>query len=93
MFELNAILQSAQEYSLSFGTVDTEQSIVRRRISLSFTSGSYEQAKAVLQQLHDSAYRCMLDDLRLSLDNGQRGDVTVNGSIVFFEYIPAAQRG
>ncbi len=93
MFELNAILQSTQEYSLSFGTVDTEQSIVRRRISLSFTSGSYEQAKAVLQQLHDSAYRCMLDDLRLSLDNGQRGDVTVNGSIVFFEYIPAAQRG
>ena len=40
MFELNTILSQTQEYSLSFGTVDTEQSIVRRSISLNFTCGS-----------------------------------------------------
>lgn len=93
MFELNAILVSAEEYSLSFGTVDAGENIVHRRISLSFTSGSYAQAKAVLQQLHDSVYRCMLDDLRLSLGSGQRNNVTVSGSIVFFEYVPSARQG
>lgn len=93
MFELNAILASTEEYALSFGTVDAGESIVHRRISLSFTSGSYDQAKAVLQQLHDSMYRCMLDDLRLSLPSGQRDGVTVSGSIVFFEYVPSAREG
>lgn len=92
MFELNAILASTEEYSLSFGTVDAGESIVCRRISLNFTSGSYEQAKAVLQQLHDSVYRCMLDDLRLSMSSGQGRGVTVSGSIVFFEYVPSAQQ-
>lgn len=90
MFELNTILSSTEEYSLSFGAVDTGESIVQRRISLSFTSGGYAQAKAVLQQLHDSMYRCMLDDLRLSLDNVQENGVTASGSIVFFEYVPSA---
>ncbi len=93
MFELNAILASTEEYALSFGTVDAGESIVHRRISLSFTSGSYDQAKAVLQQLHDSMYRCMLDDLRLSLPSGQRDGVTVSGSIVFFEHVPSAREG
>lgn len=93
MFELNATLASTQEYSLSFGTVNAEESVVQRRISINFTSGSYEQAKAVLRQLHDSVYRCMLDDLHLSLDSGQEGSVTVNGSIVFFEYVPSVKQG
>lgn len=92
MYELNAILASTEEYSLTFGSVNEEESIVQRRISLSFTSGDYQLAKSVLQQLHDSAYRCMLDDLRLSLDNGRESGVTVSGSILFFEYIPSARQ-
>lgn len=92
MFELNTILSSTEEYSLSFGAVDTGESIVHRRISLSFTGGSYAQARAVLQQLHDSMYRCMLDDLRLSFDNDQESGVAVSGSIVFFEYAPSGQQ-
>lgn len=88
MFELNAILAATEEYALSFGTVDAGGSIVHRRISLSFNSGSYEQAKAVLQQLHDSMYRCMLEDLRLSMGSEQEDGVTVSGSIIFFEYVP-----
>ena len=86
MFELNSILASTQDYSLSFSTVDASQPIVRRSISLSFTTGSYETAKGILQQLHDSAYRCMVDSVSLSLGREGRGSVTVNSNIVFFEY-------
>lgn len=86
MFELNGILQSTPEYSLSFGTVDTEESIIRRRIQLTYTSGSYESAKQVLQRLHDSAYRCMLDDVSIAVEEQDDGGVSVNASLVFFEY-------
>jgi len=86
MFELNSILAPTQDYSLSFSTVDASQAIVRRSISLSFTAGSYAAARTVLQQLHDSAYRCMLDNVSLNLDQGDGGTVSVNGTIVFFEY-------
>ena len=70
MFELNSILASTQDYSLSFSTVDASQAIVRRSISMSFTTGTYESAKAVLQQLHDSAFRCMLDSVNVSVGQG-----------------------
>ncbi len=86
MFELNSILASTADYSLSFSTVDASQTIVRRSISISFTTGTYESAKAVLQQLHDSAFRCMLDDVTISAGQGEQNTVTVNGNIVFFEY-------
>lgn len=86
MFELNSILAGTENYTLTFGTVDDSQSIVRRSISMTFTTGSYESAKEVLRQLHDSAYRCMLDGVNISLGRGEGGSVSVSGSIVFFEY-------
>ncbi len=68
MLELNTILSQTDDYSLNFDTADTSQAdgIVRRRISLQFKCVGYEAAKNVLQELHDSSYRCMLDDLSLS---------------------------
>ena len=86
MFELNSILASTQDYSLSFSTVDASQTIVRRSISIAFTTDSYASAKAVLQQLHDSSYRCMLYSVSLNLGRDAQGPVTVSGTIVFFEY-------
>ena len=86
MFELNAILSGTEDYSLSFSTVDASQPIVRRSISMTFATGSYDSAKAVLQQLHDSDYRCMLDSVSLSLGQGAQGPVTVSGDVVYFEY-------
>lgn len=86
MMELNAILGGAKDYSLSFGTVDTEEPIVRRSISMTYTAGSYAAARDILQQLHDSAYRCMLDRVSISVGQGGDGPVSVNSTIVFFEY-------
>lgn len=88
MLELHAILEQTLDYSLSFGTVDASAPIVRREISVSFTSSSYDEAKAVLQQLHDSQFRCMLSDITISLGQTTDGLVSVNGNIVFFEYQP-----
>ena len=86
MFELNSILSGTDDYNLSFNSVDATQSIVRRSISIAFNTGSYASAKAVLQQLHDSAFRCMLDSVTLTAGQGGTNAVAVNGNIVFFEY-------
>ncbi len=63
---------------------------------MSFTCGSYDSAKGVLEKLHDSSYRCMLDNLNVSLGSYSRNNfwdedyydnsVVVSGNIVFFEY-------
>ena len=94
MFEMNTILVGTKNYSLTFSTVDTSQAIVRRSIAMNFTTSSYESAKEVLRQLHDSGYRCMLDNVNLGItqahglgmDYVEGGDISVNGNIVFFEY-------
>ena len=91
MFELNSVLASARDYSLSFSTVDASQTIVRRSISITFTTDSYLSAKAVLQQFHDSAYRCMLDGISVNIGQDRQGGVTVSGNIVFFEYQASPQ--
>ena len=41
-----------------------------------------------MQQLNDSAFRCMLSDLSISLGQTGEGLVSVSGTIVFFEYKP-----
>ena len=86
MLELNSILEGTQEYSLSFGTVDAKESIVRRQISLRFTSLDYGEARKVLQALKESKYCCMIDDLNISINSGQDFGVSVRTTLVFFEY-------
>lgn len=95
MFELNSILANARDYSLSFSTVDESQTIIRRSIAMSFSTDTYRAARTILQQLHDSGYRCMMDNVNISFTGGttngfwqeyvERG-VSVSATIVFFEY-------
>lgn len=94
MFALNSILANTQNYSLSFSTVDSSQTIIRRSISMTFTTGTYKAAREVLQQLHDSDYRCLLDNVTLNLGRWRGGffeveydsSISVSGTIIFFEY-------
>lgn len=88
MMELNTVLAATRDYSLSFATVDTSQSVIRREISVNFTCDSYGAAKAVLQRLHDSLYRCMLNNISISMGRTGDGLASVSGSIVFFECQP-----
>lgn len=86
MEELDSILALTDEYRLSFSISDASQPIVRRSVSMTFTADSYQRAKTVLQRLHDSAYRCMLESVNLSLGEGEGDPVNVSGSLVYFEY-------
>lgn len=82
MHELNGTLSTARDYSLNFGTVDASQPVVRRQISMNFNVDSYAAAKEILQKLHDSEYRCMLDNVSLNLGYRSEDD---NGPVFWWQ--------
>ena len=84
MTELHAILAGCQEYSLSFQSEQGEDHVFYRRVSIPFTCSSYEQAQEILQKLHDSTLRGLLEDVQISLQ--EDGTVKASATIIFFEY-------
>ena len=84
MTELYAILAGCQEYSLSFQSEQGEDHVFYRRVSIPFTCSSYEQAQEILQKLHDSTLRGLLEDVQISLQ--EDGTVKASATIIFFEY-------
>lgn len=85
--QLNGILQSSMEYSLSFA----EPSIggdgtVRRNVSMNFRCPDYESAKRIINSLTKSQWRCMVSNLSLSGGgNIMEDEVSVSATITFFE--------
>lgn len=87
MVELHRILAAAEDYTLTFSTVDDTETIVRRGINISFTALSYQSAEGILRELHDSMYRCLLEDVTITVGReAVNGATGVTGRIVFFEY-------
>lgn len=84
MTELHTILAGCQEYSLSFQSEQGEDHVFYRRVSIPFTCSSYEQAQEILQKLHDSTLRGLLEDVQISLQ--EDGTVKASATIIFFEY-------
>ncbi len=84
MVELHTILAGCQEYSLSFQTEQGENHVFYRRVSIPFTCGSYEQVQEILQKLHDSTQRGLLEDVQISQQ--EDGTVKASATITFFEY-------
>lgn len=84
MTELHTILAGCQEYSLSFQSEQGEDHVFYRRVSIPFTCSSYEQAQEILQKLHDSTLRGLLEDVQISQQ--EDGTVKASATIIFFEY-------
>ena len=72
LVELHRILDKSLDYSLNFsGTspMDVEY-LIRRPVSLTFQTGSYEQARAIINELHDSDNVNCISDLSMQVNNG-----------------------
>ena len=58
MAQLNVTLALTNSYSLSFDDLDTSQAgLVKRGVTLSFGSNSYDDAQTVIKALADGPYR------------------------------------
>jgi Tfp pilus assembly protein PilO len=83
MHSLASILESANHYNVSFSSVEIEESTVRRHINLSYDCNDYATAKAILEQIYESEYRCLIKDVHLS---GGEESYHVTAQITYFEY-------
>ena len=87
--QLYGILGRTTDYSLNFTDPSVqEDGTVRRNISMSFHCASYKAAKDVIRDLTDSQWRCLVNNLSISSDEGDMmdNDVTVSVTITFFEH-------
>ncbi len=87
--QLYGILGQAQDYSLNFTDPDVQKDgTVRRNISMSFRCANYTSAKAIIKDLTDSQWRCLVSNLAISSASGNMLEegVTVSATITFFEH-------
>lgn len=83
MESLNITLGQAIQYTVNFSGTSETDGIVRREVDLSFTCNTYKDARAILQNIHDGLYPCVLQDL--SINHGESYAVTA--TLTFFEYL------
>ena len=63
---LNGILMRTVDYSLNFADPEIEaDGFVRRNVSMHFNCASYEEAKAVIQDLTRSNWRCLVSNCNI----------------------------
>ena len=87
--QLYGILGQTQDYSLNFTDPDVQNDgTVRRNISMTFRCADYEDAKAVIDDLTSSHWRCLVSNLAITgeADNMLENGVTVTATITFFEH-------
>ena len=86
MRELYRILDATQEYSLDFSSpVEQDGYVVMRPVSMTFKTGTYQQARAIIDQLCDSGNINQISDLSIADERSDGAGVTVDALITFFE--------
>ena len=86
--QLYGILGRTTDYALTFTDPEVqEDGTVRRNISMKFSCESYAAAKEVIDDLTDSQWRCLVNNLAISCDeeNMMQYGVDVTATITFFE--------
>lgn len=76
--ELDSILAPASGKQLSFGDLEYPSSgnIVRRPVTITYTTTDYTQAKSILTALSDSRYRCLISDVAIVMPHASGASAT-----------------
>lgn len=87
LVELNRIMSKSNSYSLHFNETAVLDGgyIVRRPLSVTFTAGSYEQARSILTELHDSDDINQISDLSIQFSDRAGRALDVSLSIAYYE--------
>ena len=92
--QLYGILGQAESYALDFTDPKVEDDgTVRRNISMTFRCANYAAAKAIIKDLTDSQWRCLVSNLAIVADDGNltRDAVSVSATITYFEHTGLAE--
>lgn len=70
MKELNVILRNTQNFSITFDIADDNNGVVRRAVSINYTTPTYAEAIRIINDLHNSKYRSLIKTLALTAHDG-----------------------
>lgn len=84
---LNDILESTENYSISFSSVTRDGDQIRRAFSLQFVAKDYATVEKILAELAKSPYRCLVGDISCSggIEVGTGSQVSVGTTATFYE--------
>ena len=88
LVELNQILDKSDDYSLNFADTSVLDGgyIVRRPVNLTFRTKTYDEARTIIDALHDSANVNVITDISMQFDIRDSSEsVQVTAIIQFFE--------
>ena len=87
-------LKGTREYSIEFGEIVFEDTIVERNVNISFTATSYAEAKRVITNIYGGDYSCAISNFTVlgtavgtANPNIARGNVTISMTVTYFEYL------
>ena len=80
--ELDAILDDSGK-TINYGDVTCENNIVTRKLSISFSTSSYDVLKQKVEAIHNSSYKYQITDISIGANNG---NYTCTMEIVAYEY-------
>ena len=88
---LNDIL-GEMGYTITFSTVTRSGDQVRRKISVNFTAPNYDTVRQVMQELSESPYRCLVENVSCSIAISRYGKEVINTSLTatFYETMVGA---
>lgn len=87
LHQLNTTLRQSEEYSLQFSEPAIgPDGTVRRNVTLRLSCSSFAAAKAIIQDLTNSPWRCLITNLSIT-GNGNLldGPVQINATVTFLE--------
>ena len=84
---LDQILSSVSDYTISLQDPVQDGDLVRRSVSIRFTTGSFSDVYAVVRAFANSELRNVIQDINYSSSSNRDGDesVTVNMNVTFYE--------
>ncbi|NLD20523.1 MAG: hypothetical protein GX663_09850 [Clostridiales bacterium] len=88
IYELNSILGNADTYDIAFADPVKEGNTVRRNADITFSVAGFNSAKAVIDNIHNCKFRCLIREISLSTSEGtgvKSGSVSVSVNVTFFE--------
>ena len=80
---LNEILADTIVYTITFADVSRIGNQIRRNFTLQFQTRNYDEARRVMARLSNGKYRCLVGDIRCSMDKDKA--VTINTTATFYE--------
>ena len=95
---LNDILESTEDYTVTFSSVTRDGDQIRRNFSLKFTVANYQVMERILKRIYASELRCLINDVnytrvrtyyntadQLLYGREYREHVTVSATATFYE--------